>query len=125
MKNNALDILLVDESSYIVYRVKDVLAKQGIQAHVKSVETVAEATSYFREKHPDLVITDLDLPDESGLELIKTIGKEKGHTKLYVLTHFTIDAFRNMALSSGADSFLDKANDIDKILPGMIYSYAA
>lgn len=125
MKHNILDILLVDASSYIVFRVKEALAKQGIKAHIQSVETAAEATSYFRNKHPDLVITDADLPDKSGFELIKTIGKEKGHSKLYVLTHFTIDTFRNMALSNGADIFLDKANDIDKILPVMIYSYAA
>ena len=54
-----------------------------------------------------------------------TVPKEKGNTKLYVLTHFTIDVFREMALSNGADSFLDKANDIDTTLPNMIESYAA
>ncbi|HCT24349.1 MAG TPA: hypothetical protein DIW54_13915 [Chitinophagaceae bacterium] len=125
MKNKMLDVLLVDESSFIVYQVKHALASKGIKAHIDTVETGADATNYFRDKHPDLVITDLNLPDMSGLDLIKAIQKEKGDSKLYVLTHFTIDAFREMALRNGADSFLDKANDIDKKLPDMIQSYAA
>ncbi|MEQ1843446.1 MAG: response regulator transcription factor, partial [Verrucomicrobiales bacterium] len=33
--------------------------------------TVAEALSLFRSKRPDLVITDLSLPDRSGFDLIK------------------------------------------------------
>ncbi len=125
MKNKMLDVLLVDESSFIVYQVKQALASKGIKAHIDTVETGADATNYFKDKHPDFVITDLDLPDMSGLDLIKAIQKEKGDSKLYVLTHFTINTFREMALSNGADSFLDKANDIDKKLPDMIKSYAA
>jgi CheY-like chemotaxis protein len=125
MKDKMLDVLLVDESSFIVYQVKQSLASKGIKAHIDTVETGADATNYFKDKHPDLVITDLNLPDMSGLEFIKAIQKEKGNTKLYVLTHFTIDVFREMALSNGADSFLDKANDIDTTLPNMIESYAA
>lgn len=125
MKNNMLDILLVDESSYIVFQVKNALASQGINANIDTVETVEDATTYFRSKHPDFVITDLNLPDQSGIELMKAIRKEKGNSKLYVLTHFTIDAFRDMAILHGADSFLDKANDIDQKLPEMIKSFAA
>ncbi len=125
MKNKMLDVLLVDESSFIVYQVKQALASKGIKAHIDTVETGADATNYFKDKHPDFVITDLDLPDMSGLDLIKAIQKEKGDSKLYVLTHFTINTFREMALSNGADSFLDKANDIDKKLPDMNKSYAA
>jgi DNA-binding NarL/FixJ family response regulator len=125
MKNNVLDILLVDESSYIVYQIKHALHNQGICANIDTVETVEDATTYFRDKHPDLVITDLDLPDKSGIELMKAIKGEKGNSKLYVLTHFTIDAFRQMAMIYGADSFLDKANDIETTLPNMIKSYAA
>lgn len=125
MKNNMLDILLVDESSYIVFQIKNALQNQGIRAHIDTVETVADATTYFRDKHPDFVITDLDLPDKSGIELMKAIRAGKGNSKLYVLTHFTIDAFREMAILHGADSFLDKANDIDSRLPAMIKSFAA
>lgn len=42
MKNKMLDVLLVDESSFIVYQVKHALASKGIKAHIDTVETGAE-----------------------------------------------------------------------------------
>ena len=78
--------------------------------------TIAEAQCLFEAK-PDLVLTDLGLPDGSGLDLIPRL-KEAGISAL-VMTAFGDRETVMAALEAGADGYLLKDASTEEVLNGI------
>ncbi|MFZ8469327.1 response regulator, partial [Staphylococcus aureus] len=63
-------------------------------------------------KLPDIVILDINLPDFSGIEVLKKIReKHKVKPVIIMLTNNTISDYRLACLELGANYFLDKSKD--------------
>ncbi len=69
-----------------------------------------EALSYIRSRPPDLVITDLSLPQIDGFELVKRIRNDEALAKIPVicLSGYSDDAHEQRAIDAGADRVLQK-----------------
>ena len=69
-------ILLVDdsESDRGIYR-RYLLADEDFDYQIIEAETLEEGLALWRSRSPDLVLTDIHLPDGSGLELLAEIKK--------------------------------------------------
>src|SRR5690242_10430506 len=63
----------------------------------------------------DLVILDLDLPQMSGLELLKHLRQRGDRTAVLILTASNRVSDRVAGLDSGADDYLAKPFDIDEL----------
>lgn len=66
--------VLYVEDNAIAMRFVEVLATDIPGLRLLKAGTGTEAIRIARERHPDLVITDINLPDVSGIELAKTLG---------------------------------------------------
>ena len=73
---------------------------------VDVVNNGAEALARCREKPPDMVLMDLDMPVMDGLEAIRLIKSRWPQVRIVVLTMYT--THRADALAAGADAFLVK-----------------
>ena len=64
-------ILLVDdsESDRGIYR-RYLMTDKNFDYQILEAETLEEALELWRSRSPDLVLTDINLPDGSGLELL-------------------------------------------------------
>jgi DNA-binding NarL/FixJ family response regulator len=64
---------------------------------------------------PDAVILDLHMPGGSGLDVLRAIRSD--HPGLYVLicTNYPYPEYREECLAAGANLFLDKSADFEKI----------
>jgi CheY-like chemotaxis protein len=69
-----------------------------------------EALSCIRSRTPDLVITDLSLPQIDGFELVKRIRSDEALAKIPVicLSGYSDDAHEQRAMDAGADRVLQK-----------------
>ncbi len=67
-----------------------------------------EALNKIKETAPDIVLTDVDLPDISGLELAKTILGQYPHCHIIIITHCDSFACVRTALRIGVDDFILK-----------------
>ena len=80
---------------------------------VSLAESVAEAMQKVCTFEPDIIISDIGLPDEDGYgfirQLRKTIGFE--HTPVIALTGYAMDTDRQKAFASGFDQHLSKPVD--------------
>jgi CheY-like chemotaxis protein len=82
------------------------------------VSNGAEAIEYFKRskaeksgiRTPDLVITDLKMPEIDGIELLKWIRTtpEFKHTRVILLTAAADQKIKKMAEQMGCDSFIEK-----------------
>jgi two-component system, chemotaxis family, CheB/CheR fusion protein len=81
-------------------------------AFVTTAASAAEATEALRRATPDLLVCDIGLPDEDGLELIRRVRaleSEKGRRiPALALTAYAGPAHRERALSAGFDKQVSK-----------------
>nr|MBA3442046.1 response regulator [Pyrinomonadaceae bacterium] len=67
-------ILIVDDEASVNTALKLILGEQDL--HIETARTVAEATNCFGGRPFDLVLTDLRLPDGTGIDLLMRIKED-------------------------------------------------
>ena len=101
-------VLIVDDHDLI----RDGLA--GVFRQVPSMDvlgdakTVTAALSMFRELKPDVVVTDLQLPDGTGLDIVREVRRTTPDTGVVVLTMHSGDEQIFAAMEAGASAFVGK-----------------
>jgi two-component system KDP operon response regulator KdpE len=106
-------ILVVDDERQITRVLRTTLESQGYAVTV--AQDGAEALRSFTAKHPDLVITDLSMPNMDGVELTAEIRKLSS-TPVIVLSVRDQDATKVAALDAGADDYVTKPFSTPELL---------
>ena len=75
----------------------------------------ATAVEAFNKTHPNVIITDLHLPDKDGFELIKYIRNSKSRSTIIVLTGSSSNDpsadIEHLCRKAGADEFIEKCHN--------------
>ena len=98
-------VLVVDDERQITRMLRMALQSAGYAVDIAF--DGAEALRKFEAQPPDLVITDLAMPEMDGLELTQAIRK-MAQTPIIVLSVRDTDAMKIAALDDGADDYLTK-----------------
>jgi len=110
-----LDVLLVEDDADLL----DVLAMtfEGVSARVRVARSAAEALAVFGEKPPDILISDIAMPDRDGLYLVETVRKLHGKsTPAIALTGLASGIPRHAILSAGFDECVHKPITPDRLI---------
>ena len=103
---NKKDILVIDDDKIIVDSLCEFLSLEGYRA--EGVGSVKNAMAKLEEKRYCLAITDVNLPDGDGLDLLDTIRSRYPQTVVIVITGYgTIDSAVR-AIKKGAYDYLTK-----------------
>ncbi len=105
--NTQLRVLLVDDHELIRHGLATVFAAQDVDI-VGQAGTVAEALVLYAEHRPDSVVTDLQLPDGTGLDVVRSIRRTDKDVGLVVLTMHAGDEQIFAAMEAGASAFVGK-----------------
>lgn len=82
---------------------------------VGSYNNGTEALEAIKKLKPDLAIIDIKMPGQSGLEILTEIRKEDKLLKFIILTFYSSDHYRKLAIQGGADYFYNKVDDFDQL----------
>ena len=108
-------IFIVDDSKALRDRLVSMLSElEGIEV-VGQAGNAAEAISDIRRLRPRVVVLDIQMPGGSGIEVLRTIKREAPPTVVVMLTNHTLAQYREKCMELGADYFLDKTRDLDKL----------
>lgn len=107
-------ILLVDDHETILTSLGWELGKNNFA--VTTATNGQEAIDALQERHYDLVITDLVMPQVDGIEVLQEAKELYPDTGVIILTGYDDAASAVKALKLGADDFLLKPCDIDELL---------
>jgi len=99
-------ILLVEDDPNLAKLVKDWLALDT--HHVETVHDGQEAQNRLKADQYDLLILDVNLPNLSGLEILKSFRAAGGITPILMLTGRDSVADKEEGLNEGADDYLTK-----------------
>lgn len=107
--NNPLALVLDDEPD-IRELLNITLARMNIQC--KTAQNLTEAKALLKKHHFDICLTDLQLPDGTGLELVEHIQKTNPCIPTAVITAFGSMETAIEALKLGAFDFVTKPVDL-------------
>ena len=102
----ATSVLLVEDDAPTAWRLQDALAKAGYQ--VRTAGTLAEARAALAEHAPKVLLTDLQLPDGHGVELIRETRSRFPETEIMVISVLGDEASVIGAITVGATGYLLK-----------------
>lgn len=106
-------VLVVDDESQITR-----VLRHSLTAHRYDVRTAADGISAldtFRDWHPDLIITDLQMPEMSGIELCREVRKVSS-LPIIILSVRGEERTKVEALDAGADDYVTKPFGIEELL---------
>src|SRR5665647_812307 len=104
--SQAITILLVEDDAPTSWRLQDALAKAGFL--VTSAATLAEARANLAERGPRVLLTDLQLPDGHGIELIRETRQRFPETEIMVISILGDEESVISAITVGATGYLLK-----------------
>jgi two-component system, OmpR family, KDP operon response regulator KdpE len=113
MMNQSHRILVVDDEAQIARVLRRSLAVRGYEVQVAGEGE--EALEIFNAWAPDLVITDLSMPNMGGLELCRRI-RATSQAPIIVLSVKGEERSKVEALDAGADDYVTKPFGIDELL---------
>ncbi len=99
-------ILVVDDDKSILRTFTRILQKSGYV--IDTAETGKEAMEKTENRHYDLALVDIRLPDIDGTELLAKLKKPLQHTVKIMITGFPSLETGVKALDEGADAYLVK-----------------
>ena len=101
-------VLLIDDHELIRQGLAGAFAQADGFEVAGQASSVAEGISMAGELGPDVIVTDVRLPDGSGLDLVRALRKENKTIGLVVLTMYAGDEQLFAAMDAGASSFVGK-----------------
>src|SRR6187402_1942651 len=107
-------VLIVDDDAQIRSLLADLLKESGYAT--QAAKTAAEATTQIAKQRPDLVMMDVKLPDQDGLDLLKAIKREHPELDIIVMTAFGGSSSAVKAMEVGAYDYVTKPFDVDDLL---------
>ena len=107
-------ILVVDDEKVVCTGCEKILGEAGYQ--VKSTLSAKEALNILKEEPFDIVITDLKMPELSGMELLKIIKREYPQITVIVITGYSSVETAVEAMKLGAFDYLPKPFTSDQVV---------
>jgi DNA-binding NarL/FixJ family response regulator len=111
-----LRIFIADDSRLVMERLVALLATVEEVQIVGAARTGSAAIRGIHHLSPDLVILDLQMPDGSGLDVLKTIKQATVPPIVMMLTNVAYPQYRAECRQWGADYFFDKSQDFEQVV---------
>ena len=81
----------------------------GLEGYdLRAAQDGKEGLEIYKEYDPDVIISDIQMPNMDGLELLSTIRKDKSDTIFIITTAFGSEDYAIEALRRGANNYLKK-----------------
>jgi two-component system response regulator AtoC len=107
-------VLVVDDEQDIRALLKDLLSQEGYAVRV--AKSGAEAIEAIGKNLPDLVMMDVQLPDQDGIGVLRQLKREHPELEVIVMTAFGGSSTAIKAMEHGAYDYVTKPFEIDDLL---------
>ena len=116
-------VFIVDDCSVIVERLTLLLEDVPGVELVGHAADVPQAIQRLLETTPDVLVLDLHLLGGTGLDVLRALRPVRPDIHVLIFTNHSHDEYRQECLTAGAEYFLDKSAEFEK-LPGILRELA-
>lgn len=107
-------ILIVEDDITFGMMLKTWLGKKGFE--VSSVSNIARARKYIENQETDLILSDLRLPDQDGIDLLKWMNGQDKKIPLIIMTGYADIQSAVQAMKLGARDYVAKPVNPEELL---------
>ncbi len=112
LKQVSPTILIVDDDSTARYGMRRAL--EG-RYRVLEAEGVAAARQMMIRENPHLVLLDIEMPEESGLDFLRELKEQANSPAVIMITAYGSEKIAVEAMKSGAYDYLPKPFEVDEL----------
>lgn len=113
-----MKVLIVDDEQHIVEYLKYVVSWKSLGFEtVQTTSSSSAAREYLLAEKPELMITDIRMPEFSGLDLAEMVYKEGLTTKIIILSGYSDFSYAQKAIHYGTIDYLLKPITKNDLLP--------
>ena len=106
MDEAKISILYAEDDEFGAKLTKTILEKENFEVEI--VSDGSEAWKAYKERKPDILLHDLDMPGKDGLEITRLVREHDQQTPILVYTTHGEPAKEVAVLDAGADEFINK-----------------
>ena len=120
------DILIVDDVGVIRLKLINILKSEGFKVHEAANARTLRQGSFSRKKslkEIDLILLDIYLKDENGLELLKYLTKNYPYIPVIVISVETKKSVVKKAVELGAKDYISKPFDKEILILRMLCTF--
>lgn len=99
-------VLIVDDDGYVLESLSSLLNESGY--HVLASQNAGDAMAKLHRKRPDVVLSDISMPDVSGIQLLESIHSYNKEIPVILMTAYAELDLAIDAIKKGAFDFVTK-----------------
>jgi DNA-binding response OmpR family regulator len=103
-------VLIVDDSLPMQTRLHKLLVQVDKGITINQAHSCQEAIEIFSAFDPEVAILDIELPDGSGIGLLRRFKEVKSSVAVILFTNYPSDEFKKSCMDLGALDFIDKSD---------------
>ena len=108
-------VFLVDDSAPIRERLEELLAQGSPVQIVGEADSAASAIQGILATRPTAAVLDYRLPDGTAVDILRAVAGVARETVFIVLTNHVTAAVLAACMAAGAQHFLDKSSEFDRL----------
>ena len=116
MGDSDTKVLIVDDHALLREGLQSLLSAQPGMRVVGTAEDAQSGISKIASLDPDVVLTDLAMPETGGVDAIRQIKAAHPDTRVIALTFHKEDSYIHAALKAGADGYVLKDDSRDELV---------
>ena len=106
-------VLIIEDEIEIGLLLSVAIKRKGFDVSVS--DNLKRGHELFDIVHPDILILDIHFPDGNGIEHIRWFKHENSKLKIIMISAYDTLQDRQKAFEEGADEFLSKPFDLNKL----------
>ena len=114
-----IKIVLADDHKIVRNGVRSLLEKESNIKIVSEADNGADAWKIVKQSKPDILVSDINMPEMNGLELTQKIASSKLPTQVLILSMYDDEAYIIRSVEAGVMGYLPKDADYEDIVTGI------
>lgn len=113
---NLVRVVLVDDHAMVRQGIRDRLAKETDISVVGEAETREDGLALIEHLQPDVVVLDIRLRQDSGIEVAKHVRRHYPGIKILILSAYDYDQYVRALARVGVDGYISKENSQEELV---------
>ena len=110
-----IKVVIAEDQAMVLGALAALLETEGDIEVVGRAANGEDALAIVRDKRPDVLLTDIEMPRMTGLELAAAIKRDALPTRVIILTTFARGGYLRRALETGASGYLLKDSPAEQL----------
>jgi len=114
-----LKVLIIDDHEIFRQGLKKIIIESYENVKLLEAGNAEEANTLFTKENWDIVITDINLPGRSGIDIVKDLKKNHPDVPVLVLSMYPEEQFAIRVIKAGASGYLSKNSALTELTKAM------